>query len=129
MSKESRNFNLIIGGEKRGRFTGKAPKQAANKAFTSLVKEAARANKKLQGQVTFQIQECTKGSKCESYDYVGKRVELDEPTTITIGDREVTYNYKNEISRVQGGGKKGSKNSLVKKSAKKSVKKDKNGVK
>ena len=101
-------------GECRGRFSGRKPKQAANKALTSILKEKSASGNSVKGKVKFSIVECTRGSACKQYNYVGERVKLRKPMTVTIGDKKIVYNYSNNVSKAaapktkkaQKGGKK-----------------------
>jgi len=106
----TRYFRLVYNDEVQGRFTGKMPKQAASKAFTSLYKQ----NKKMQhGQgmnlnveepISFSIIECTRGIKHRKFYYTGIRHKLDKERTIEIRDHRdpkimtiVKYKYYNSI--------------------------------
>ena len=61
------------------------PKQAANKALTSILKLREGAGKSTKVQIRFSIVECTRGSKHKEYSYVGERVELEKPMEVKIG--------------------------------------------
>ena len=80
-------------------YTGKAPKQAAQKAFTQLRKKA-NSNK----QITFSIKETTQDSKKKVYTYEGSRNKLDTPQIVQYGSgknaKSVEYSYKDIIYRV-----------------------------
>ena len=128
----TRYFKLVVDGEVLGgRYTGKGPKQAAKKAFTSYLKQRKSSKQSTQGRFNFGVVECTRGSNCNVYEYTGKRVKLAEPTVVTIGDREVTYNYANDVKRVQSGGakRKAKKSKKSKKVAKRVRKSKKSGSK
>ncbi len=101
-----RYFKLITNTdtkETRGRFSGFKPKQAANKALTSLLK-TMKGGKKTE-KIKFSIIECTKGSKGKVYHYTGQRIELEHPMTVTIKDnhsgqdRTIVYKYQNNIMK------------------------------
>ncbi|AYV78166.1 MAG: hypothetical protein Edafosvirus6_15 [Edafosvirus sp.] len=103
-SPKLRYFRLLSDTGTEGRFCGLKPKQAANKAFTSLIK----SNKYKNGEdVKFKIQECTRGSKKRQFTYSGKRTKLDNPIHIQIGSavngnaKIITYNYSNEIQKIK----------------------------
>ena len=82
-----------------GRFSGSKPKQAANKALTSILRKRQRDKKNTEGEIRFSIVECTRGSKRKQYNYIGKRIELDDPVTVTIKGKEVTYKYSNNVRK------------------------------
>ena len=88
-----------VSGEWFGRFTGNNPKQAANKVFTKLMKQNANQEMK------FCIKECTRGCKTRGklYMYCGKRIKLDIPTRVEIGNgdyrKQITYNHRNEVRK------------------------------
>lgn len=96
----TRYFKVIVNGEEpRGRFSGSKPKQAANKALTSILREREGNNDSTNGQIKFSIVECTRGSRCKEYSYVGERVELEEPMEVKIGNKLISYRYNNKVSK------------------------------
>ena len=97
-----RYFKLFVDGEEaHGRFCGAKPKQAANKAFTSLSKTNEQVGGA--GPYKFSIVECTRGSKHKRYNYIGERVKLNKPMKVKIGNgpnaKEIEYNYNNRIMK------------------------------
>jgi len=82
-----RYFKLFYNGQNKGRYCGKKPKQAANKAFSSIIKELngngqnGGANNQ---DIDFSIKECTRSSKHKEYKYTGKREVLPEPVPVYI---------------------------------------------
>ena len=85
-----------------GRYSGKKPKQAACKALTGIVKSNSLETGE---QVTFLIQECTRGSKKKKYSYVGSQVDLEEPVRIKITKKdgsssEIEYTKNNEVKKI-----------------------------
>jgi hypothetical protein len=85
-----------------GRYSGKKPKQAACKALTGIVKNNSLETGE---QVTFLIQECTRGSKKKKYSYVGSQVDLAEPVRIKITKKdgsssEIEYTKNNEVKKI-----------------------------
>ena len=99
----TRYFKLLVDGEEaHGRFCGAKPKQAANKAFTSLTKTIGQAGGAI-GPHKFSIIECTRGSKHKTYNYIGERVKLNKPMKVKIGNgpnaKEIEYNYNNRIMK------------------------------
>lgn len=113
---QSNRFFKIVSkdGSTHGRFSGKKPKQAANKALTSLLKENKAAKKEVKGVINFSIIECTRGSKHKTYDYEGQRKKLPEKMTVTIDDKKIVYEFTNAVKKapkaakpvVEGGAKK-----------------------
>lgn len=97
-----RFFKLDFEGEVCGRYSGKKPKQAANKAYSSIVKKRG-----MQGggpKIQFSIKECTRGSRQKTYTYDGERIELDEPVVVDIkkGDQKtITYKFSNRLSKAK----------------------------
>lgn len=94
----SRNFKLVKP-EMGGLYTGKSPKQAAQKAFTQL-----RKQNKVRGDFSFSIKETTKDSTRKIYKYSGRRHKLDEPQIVQYGSgknaKDVKYTHKDVIYRV-----------------------------
>ena len=84
-----------------GRFSGTKPKQAANKALTSILKLREGAGESTKVKIKFSIVECTRGSKHKEYSYVGERVELDKPMEVKIGKgpnaKTIKYRYNNKV--------------------------------
>ena len=81
-----RYFKLFYNNQNKGRYCGKKPKQAANKAFSSIIKElnANGQNEGVNVDINFSIKECTRNSKHKEYRYVGKREVLPEPVPVYI---------------------------------------------
>lgn len=103
----TRYFHLIYNNKIKGRFTGKAPGQAASKAFTALYKKNPRAqygqginvnlNLNINEPINFSIIECTRGSKHKTFYYTGIRHKLDEERIIELKDsrsKKIVYTYK-----------------------------------
>ena len=94
-----------VTGTTRGRFSGSKPKQAANKAFTSVIKYLVDNGEPIIDiEISFTIKECTRGSNGKTYDYVGTRVILENPMKVTINkDKEdekiITYKYNNKVMK------------------------------
>jgi hypothetical protein len=88
-------------GQPKGRFSGTKPKQAANKALTSILKNRESDGKSTTTKIKFSIVECTRGSKHKEYNYVGERVKLDKPMEVTIGKganaKTIKYRYNNRV--------------------------------
>lgn len=99
--KEARHFKLIFDGKVEGRFSGNKPKQAANKAHTSIVKKLEKQGKQFIGiPIEFSLKECTRWNKkkCRKegdkkiekiYFYVGKRELLDKEVVVDHVQKQV----------------------------------------
>ena len=102
-----RYFKVIYEGVKDkefGRFSGKKPKQAANKGLTSITKRLIKEDKPAIGrEIKFAIIECTRGSKKKTYYYKGMRKELDDPqpVEIKVKDEPIIYKYCNKLSKIK----------------------------
>jgi hypothetical protein len=103
---KKRHFNMIFleSGEKRGYYEGSTPKNAANRAYSSYVKELRHQNKKIPSKINFGIIETTRGSRNNVTCYTGSRSKLDTPLVIqragTHGEvKPITYNYRNNVTR------------------------------
>lgn len=100
----TRYFKVVIdGGDPHGRFSGSKPKQAANKALTSILKTMEKDGKDTNKKIRFSIVECTRGSRHKSYNYIGERVELQEPMKVQIGNgnnaKVIEYKYNNKVMK------------------------------
>lgn len=101
---KTRYFKCVYNGEEIGRFSGKKPKQAANKALTSIIRSNVLDGTDLTGQnINFSVRECTRGSKHKEYKYNGIREKLENPTYVHIGapgkGKEIIYNYINKVQK------------------------------
>ncbi len=98
--KKTRYFKLVHDASDgpRGRYSGINPKQAANKAFSSILRNSDDPDNL--GEVSFCMVECTSDSN-KKYFYIGKRETLAVPMQITIGEgvdaKVITYKYNNKI--------------------------------
>ena len=93
-----RYFRLInnITGKSFGRYRGKTPKQAANKAFTALVKR--KRNQYNNGIINFSIIECTRYSDKKIYKYTGERINIENGfSRISRNNNQFQYKFKNKI--------------------------------
>lgn len=88
-------------GTTHGRFSGKKPKQAANKALTSILKDKKKNKETIRGEVKFTITECTRGSTQKEYNYVGKRQKLEKPMEVAIGDKKIVYQFQNNVKKAK----------------------------
>ena len=107
----TRYFKIVDDdGTSYGRFQGKTPKQAANKAFTAITRKAK--NKAHQeGEIfndeydcSFTVRECTRGKRGKKmYHYIGKREKLNNPIMVHICDncgiiqKTIMYKYMNNV--------------------------------
>lgn len=101
---KTRYFKVIVeDGDPHGRFCGSKPKQAANKALTSILKSMESDGKKTDQQIRFSIVECTRNSRHKQYNYIGERIELDEPMEVTIRkggvEKIIKYKYNNKVMK------------------------------
>jgi hypothetical protein len=104
-----RYFKVVVNGEEaHGRFSGTKPKQAANKALTSILKSKEKVGgdsgqTATHGQIKFSIIECTRGSKHKQYNYVGERVKLENPMLVEIGEGDdlkvIEYKFNNRVMK------------------------------
>ena len=92
-----------------GRYSGKKPKQAGNKACTRIFKNYKKKKLASPDHIVFGIHECTRNAKKKKkYFYVGTREKLDEPLNIkikkvdpTTGESmEIPYNYNNKVKKL-----------------------------
>lgn len=98
-----RYFKLLYDGATPvGRFSGKKPKQAANKALTSIIKTLEKDNKPVVNvDIRFALQECTRWNKkkfkiengektAKKYNYLGRRELLKDEVIVDHVQKEVT---------------------------------------
>lgn len=110
---EYRFFSMNYGGGEQGKYRGKKPKQAGNKAFSAIIKENKKNNTSIVGtDVNFTITEVSKNRDPRVYTYVGRRTELPVPITVElkIKDKEtkevkeikkVVYKFKNTLKKAR----------------------------
>lgn len=99
-----RYFKLVYNGNTSGRYSGRKPKQAANKAYSSVIKKEGLKNGG--GKIQFSIKECTRGSKQKRYTYDASRVKLDNPVEVNIvgadgKEKNIIYNYNNVLQKAK----------------------------
>jgi hypothetical protein len=101
-----RYFKLYYNDNICGRYSGKKPKQAANKAFSSIIKEMKKTdnNEGVNVDITFTIKECTRNSFHKEYKYIGKRLLLKAPVKVRIENedgtsKDIVYKYHNELKK------------------------------
>lgn len=101
----TRYFKVLVdGGEAHGRFCGTKPKQAANKALTSILKDRQKSGGAVNGAIKFSIVECTRKSKHKQYNYVGERIRLTTPMKVVINKtkpnpKEIEYKFNNRVMK------------------------------
>ena len=100
---KKRYFKLFFNDKSEGRFCGIKPRQAANKALTSIINKLKKQGKDTEKEFRFSIIECTRGSKHKEYEYTGKREKLKNPINVQIGGennkKEITYYYNNKVKK------------------------------
>ncbi len=88
-----------------GRYSGRKPKQAANKALTALVK----SNKTLEGkEIIYGVVEQTRNSKRKKYYYSGCRKLLSDPVPVEIKKNingnevkeTITYKHQSVVKKI-----------------------------
>ncbi len=102
-----RYFKLIYNEEVQGRYCGKKPKQAANKAFSSIIKDLKKTGEQNGGvnvDINFSIRECTRNSKHKEYKYIGKRQVLTNPVQVKIANadgsvKQIEYKFHNKLQK------------------------------
>ena len=113
--KFKRYFRIVQEGNTCGRVQGNKPKQAANKAFSSLCRKFSNPEEIVGKEQVFSIQECTRGSNQQVYTYKGLKVALAPENYIKV-ERKVSvpqsdgsvkdevkvvcYKFKNQLHKV-----------------------------
>ena len=128
-AKHERYFKLIDAKtlQSYGRYTGDTPKQAASKGFTKILQGLKKEGKTPIKDTTIYLRESTRGSPGKVYGYLATRNKLSVPQELEIQDKTtgvkktITYNYRNNIHKVDVPGQIGGS---VKKPAKKRLAKD-----
>lgn len=92
-----------------GRYSGRKPKQAGNKACTRIFKNYKDKGIELPEKIIFGIHECTRNTKKKKkYFYVGTRAKLKNPLAITINKDDpstgkhmvIPYNFNNIVKKL-----------------------------
>ena len=111
---KKRNFKCIVINsegvvECTGRYSGRKPKQAGNKACTRIFKNFYDIEQTVPEKVIFGMHECTRGSKHKKkYFYIGTREKLETPLHIKInkidpatnGNMVISYNYNYFVKKL-----------------------------
>ena len=108
-SNKLRYFKLIYNNQVQGRYCGKKPKQAANKAFSSIIKDCKKSGQQNGGvnvDINFTIKECTRNSKHKEYKYIGKRQVLENPVKVEIANadgsiKQIEYKFHNKLQKAR----------------------------
>lgn len=79
--------------------TGFKPKQAAAKMLCQVLRHYYKLLKTSfeSMEIKYSIVETTKNSKQKQFHYCGKRIKLDNPVTVKIGDKGITYTHHCEV--------------------------------
>jgi len=103
IKKKNRSFKVKLSedSELYGRYNGDSPYQAANKALSEIIRNKVKANDKVDADISFFLVESTKGSAKKMHQYVGKRVQLDNPVKYKVGNQEIIKNFKNILKKVK----------------------------
>lgn len=95
MSEKTKYYKLFHDNQQiPGRFTGIKPKQAAMKAFATMVHK-----NKINEPTEFTIKESTRGCNHKKYSYIGEKIKLEKPITVQVGNKEIMYEYSIKITR------------------------------
>ena len=90
-----------------GRYAGLKPKQAANKAFTAIIKANGGNTTCVGKPFKFTLMECTRGSRCKVHSYEGVRTQLQTPVVVTIKSNDgqhvknIEYKYVNKVKKIK----------------------------
>lgn len=105
MDKKTRYFRCMYNDEVFGRYSGKTPKQAANKALTSIIKSNGGNTNCVDKKFNFILKECTRGYKSKDKNYEGSRKKLDKPIIVNISNGEtkkhIEYQYLNKVKYIK----------------------------
>ena len=101
--KRNRSFKVKLSTEAElyGRYNGDSPYQAANKALSEIIRNKVKNSESINEEINFFLVESTKGSKKKSHQYVGKRIQLENPVIYKVGEQEIVKNYKNILKKVK----------------------------
>ena len=109
LNSKLRYFKLIYNDQVQGRYCGRKPKQAANKAFSSIIKDYKKSGQQNGGvnvDINFTIKECTRNSKHKEYKYIGKREILVNPVKVEIANedgsiKQIEYKFQNKLQKAR----------------------------
>jgi len=116
MATEKRSYKVTkkdgrqVARDAYGTYTGRTPGEAAKKAFTAIVRKAAKKSK----AVVFCIACITRGAGAREFCYQGRQTKLSPPKKVTVnvtddngaivGERVVVYKTKSRVLRLSTSG-------------------------
>ena len=101
--KRNRSFKVKLSSESElyGRYNGDSPYQAANKALSEIIRSKVKNNESVFDEINFYLVESTKGSLKKVHQYLGKRIQLENPVIYKVGEQEIVKNFKNILKKVK----------------------------
>jgi hypothetical protein len=101
--KRNRSFKVKLSAESElyGRYNGDSPYQAANKALSEIIRSKVKNNESVFDEINFYLVESTKGSLKKVHQYLGKRIQLENPVIYKVGEQEIVKNFKNILKKVK----------------------------
>jgi hypothetical protein len=101
--KKNRSFKVKLSAESElyGRYNGDSPYQAANKALSEIIRSKVKNSESVFDEINFYLVESTKGSLKKVHQYLGKRIQLENPVIYKVGDQEIVKNFKNILKKVK----------------------------
>jgi len=101
--KRNRSFKVKLSAESElyGRYNGDSPYQAANKALSEIIRSKVKNNESVFDEINFYLVESTKGSMKKVHQYLGKRIQLENPVIYKVGEQEIVKNFKNILKKVK----------------------------
>jgi hypothetical protein len=95
MTKIKEVYSILNNGNIHGKYYGYTPIQAVSKAFSKFCKDQAEII-----DTTYNIYLINK-KKNILYLFELKRVQLQNPIIRNIGNKQITYNFKNKVKMIQ----------------------------
>ena len=101
--KRNRSFKVKLSAESElyGRYNGDSPYQAANKALSEIIRNKVKNSESVFDEINFYLVESTKGSLKKVHQYLGKRIQLENPVIYKVGEQEIVKNFKNILKKVK----------------------------
>ena len=101
--KKNRSFKVKLSAESElyGRYNGDSPYQAANKALSEIIRSKVKNSESVFDEINFYLVESTKGSLKKVHQYLGKRIQLENPVIYKVGEQEIVKNFKNILKKVK----------------------------
>lgn len=84
-----------------GRFSGGMPRQAAYKAFSSILRRCREHGDDVDN-AKFCIREITRKHVHKKYYYSGIRMELEEPLKVKTKKNKITFKFRNKVKPLRG---------------------------